>query len=297
MTKFRERFRVYPKSFMSEELNDNYNYITDGIILPQSVLNKMKSHESIFTFKLYVAPKYKTVHCSVDSFSGTEEGVVFLPSHIMEYLCLKTSDYIYVEYKELATCTDVEFELISEEFDTLLMKENVIQSSLCKFITLTKDQIVPIWYFGKLLQIKVSDITGHDDIESTNLYEDYPGYLINNTDINLEYVNRRPVKHTECVCAECNMKRVKISKQRRKEKPQTNPHDNSNNNSGLFNTPGQRLGGFSTPNNSSSDIPNGSSEPDIKGSSLTRRSRLLDMFSNQNSSNGNSNNPDNRPNN
>ncbi|KAF2073732.1 hypothetical protein CYY_004965 [Polysphondylium violaceum] len=168
--KFQQKFKAYPISFLPKEKH----YLETGgkILLPPSALNTLSrlNIQYPMLFEISNSLTKRASHCGVLEFIA-EEGVCYLPYWMMQNLLLKEGEFIDVKSATLPTGTFVKIQPHSSSFLDISNPKAVLENSLRKFATLTKNDEIMIDYNDKKYYLKVVEIKPNNASNAISIIE------------------------------------------------------------------------------------------------------------------------------
>ncbi|EGC29230.1 hypothetical protein DICPUDRAFT_51398 [Dictyostelium purpureum] len=155
--RFNQKFKAYPISFLPKE---KHSLESGGkILLPPSSLNTLSrlNIQYPMLFEISNPITGRTSHCGVLEFTA-EEGVCYLPYWMMQNLGLNETDFIDIKSATLPKGTFVKIQPRTSNFLDISNPKAVLENSLRKFATLTKDEEIMIDYNNNKYYLKVVEI-------------------------------------------------------------------------------------------------------------------------------------------
>lgn len=191
---------IFQKFFSKQFIVNNINFSenidrsqllkyesSDKVILPRSALNVFASYskDKIYTLRLMNPKNSKYSFVGIGDFTSPER-IIYVPTWLMEYLCLKDGDHIYVDAISVPKITYAKIK-IPDSLKTLLdNKKNNITNTLN--IKVVIEYILHnhcLLFLGKKLGIKIFEKQW--DFEVVELKPINVGNIID-TDVQLDLV-------------------------------------------------------------------------------------------------------------
>eukprot|EP01132_Coremiostelium_polycephalum_P003975 gene3975-4971_t len=166
--RFFQKFKAYPVSFIEK------SFLESGgkILLPPSALNTLSrlSIQYPMLFEISNPTTQRASHCGVLEFIA-EEGICYLPFWMMSNLGLKEGDFIDVKSATLPKGTFVKIQPFTSNFLDISNPKAVLENSLRKFATLTKDDEIVIDYNNNKYHLKVVEIKPNNSSNAVSIIE------------------------------------------------------------------------------------------------------------------------------
>ncbi|KAM9975272.1 hypothetical protein ACTFIW_000899 [Dictyostelium discoideum] len=155
--RYEQKFKAFPISFLPKE---KHSLESGGkILLPPSALNALSrlNIQYPMLFEISNPISGKKSHCGVLEFIA-EEGICYLPLWMMQNLQLKEGEFIDIKNATLAKGTFVKIQPRTSNFIDISNPKAVLENSLRKFATLTKDDEIMIDYNNTKYYLKVVEL-------------------------------------------------------------------------------------------------------------------------------------------
>lgn len=160
---FNTQLRCYSALMCPDKNEEKLSDINYGgkILLPPSCLDWLTrlhiQYPMLFKLTNPRPDSQRASHCGVLEFLA-EEGRCYLPLWLMKHLLLEEGQVVQIEYVSLPIATYAKFKPQSVEFLDITNPRVVLEMKLRGFACLTKGDIFPFEYNGKVYEILVTDV-------------------------------------------------------------------------------------------------------------------------------------------
>ncbi|KAG8236654.1 hypothetical protein J437_LFUL014502 [Ladona fulva] len=152
---FNTQFRCYSVSMIPGNVRED---VENGgkIIMPPSALDQLTRLNIVYPmlFKLTNKKTNRITHCGVLEFVA-EEGLVYIPYWMMQYLLLEEGDNLQVESVALPVATFSRFQPQSPDFLDITNPKAVLENALRSFACLTTGDVIAIKYNSRIYELCV----------------------------------------------------------------------------------------------------------------------------------------------
>lgn len=152
---FNTQFKCYSVSMIPGNVRED---VESGgkIIMPPSALDQLTRLNIVYPmlFKLTNKKTNRITHCGVLEFVA-EEGLVYIPYWMMQYLLLEQGDNLQVESVSLPVATFSRFQPQSPDFLDITNPKAVLENALRSFACLTTGDVIAIKYNSRVYELCV----------------------------------------------------------------------------------------------------------------------------------------------
>ncbi|XP_071448125.1 ubiquitin recognition factor in ER-associated degradation protein 1-like [Hetaerina americana] len=152
---FNIQFKCYSVSMIPGNVRED---VESGgkIIMPPSALDQLTRLNIVYPmlFKLTNKKTNRITHCGVLEFVA-EEGLVYIPYWMMQYLLLEEGDNLQVESVSLPVATFSRFQPQSPDFLDITNPKAVLENALRSFACLTAGDVIAIKYNSRVYELCV----------------------------------------------------------------------------------------------------------------------------------------------
>lgn len=149
---FTQNYRCYPSSFIEKPHLEK----GDKIIMPPSALDRLAFLHIQYPmlFELSNPSTGRMTHCGVLEFIA-DEGLIYLPSWMMENMLLEEGDIVQVKNASLSKGTFVKLQPHTKDFLDISNPKAVLETTLRSFSCLTTGDTIMVAYNNKKFYINV----------------------------------------------------------------------------------------------------------------------------------------------